>query len=257
MSNLNVLFRKRIGFQINEELTFEQLPIVLMKMAKNIPFENLRVVNNNMKDITLENVVENLLIKNEGGLCFDLNPLLYHFLLENHFNVCLVKGVIYNHFIQDWSSTGNTHVLIILKYEKDLYLIDSGFGKNVPLKPVPLNGKSISSENGEFRIRKTEDEEKPYILEMKLFGDLNWKNGYAFDVNNPIFEICELNKIQQIISEHPLSPFNKGPIMAKLIEEGSISLTDTTCKIVENGEVHIENIDVDRFRELRKQYFTI
>lgn len=257
MANLNVLFRKRIGFSTDEELTFEQLPFVLIRIAKIIPFENLCVINHFMKDITLENIIEKILIKNEGGLCYELNTLLYHFLLENYFNVSLVKGVIYNHSIQDWSSTGSTHVLIILKYENALYLIDSGFGKNVPLKPVPLNGEGITSENGAFRIMNTEDKGKPYILEMKQFNDMDWKIGFAFDINNPIMEMAELNKIQRIIYEHPLSPFNKGPIMTKLINQGSISLTDTTCKIVKNEEIHIENIDAERFQELRKQYFSI
>lgn len=41
MSNLNLLFRERIGFPINKNITFEDLDIILEKTAKTIPFENL------------------------------------------------------------------------------------------------------------------------------------------------------------------------------------------------------------------------
>jgi N-hydroxyarylamine O-acetyltransferase len=40
MSELNALFRKRIGILINEKITFETLINVLEKTAKNIPFKN-------------------------------------------------------------------------------------------------------------------------------------------------------------------------------------------------------------------------
>lgn len=49
---------------------------------------------------------------------------------------------------------GRTHVTILLKHEGQIYLIDTGFGGNLPLKPVPLNGETVISQNGEFRIKK-------------------------------------------------------------------------------------------------------
>jgi arylamine N-acetyltransferase len=44
--------------------------------------------------------------KNEGGLCFQLNPLLYFFLVENGFHAVLVRGVVYNNATKEWPNTG-------------------------------------------------------------------------------------------------------------------------------------------------------
>jgi arylamine N-acetyltransferase len=46
-----------------------------------------------------------------------------------------------------WSSwvDRRTHVASLLQYDGQMYLVDTGFGGNLPLKPVPLNGETTSS----------------------------------------------------------------------------------------------------------------
>lgn len=151
MNELNALFRKRIGLQEDVKLTFEKLDEILDKTAKTIPFENLSIMASHLSDINKENIINKVLVRNEGGLCYELNTALYFFLMENDFDVFLVRGVIYN---QGWMTIGRTHVTILLNHESQTYLIDTGFGGNLPLKPVPLNEETVVSQNGEFRIKK-------------------------------------------------------------------------------------------------------
>ena len=42
--------------------------------------------------------------------------------------------------------------VILLSHNEQIYLIDTGFGVNLPLQPVPLSGQIARSANGEFRI---------------------------------------------------------------------------------------------------------
>jgi N-hydroxyarylamine O-acetyltransferase len=256
MQKLTPLFHKRIGMPYNEPITFEKLAVVLEKTAQNIPFENLTLIENKTRSITKENIINKIIERNEGGLCYELNPLFYFYLIENGFNAVLTNGVVYNHAVGEYHQLGRTHVTVLLNHEEQTYLIDTGFGGNLPLKPVPLSGETISSYNGEFRIRKVDHEYGDYCLEMKLnHKDTDWKIGYAFDSRNSIVDVANLNVIQTIIAEHPKSSFNKHPLITRLTHNGNITLTDTTFTQWEDGILSKETIDHVKFKELAKQHF--
>lgn len=256
MSQLNTLFRKRIDLTESQNITFDDLDQVLMKTALNIPFENICIMNKNTSEITKENLIQKILLKNEGGLCYELNTILYFFLIENGFNARLVSGVVYDPVNSKYQKIGRTHVLIILSHEGQSYLVDTGFGANLPLKPVPLNGDTVISNNGEFRINKEKTSFGDFILEIKLkHKDPDWRVGYAFDSNRKIDDISELNEIQTIIKEHEKSPFNKNLLITKLTIEGNVTLTNTSFTQWKNGKVLREDIENERFNELSTKIF--
>jgi len=256
MTELNALFRKRIGYPANEMITFETLPDVLDKTAKTIPFENLCILQNKTSDITKENLIHKILVKKEGGLCYELNSIFYFFLIENGFNAVLARGVVYKHDTQEYLTLGRTHVTILITHEEQTYLVDTGFGGNLPLKPVPLTGETVASTNGEFRIKKVNTEHGDYVLEMKLkHKDTDWKTGYAFDAKKPITDVTEFHEIQTIIAEHHESPFNKNPLVTRLTDSGNITLTNTTFTAWVNGKVTKETIDNMKFKALLKEHF--
>jgi N-hydroxyarylamine O-acetyltransferase len=258
MSDLNLLFRNRIGFSQNEVITFQHLDKVLEKTAKTIPFENLCIIENRTKAITKENLTSKLLEQNEGGLCYELNTILYLFLSENGFNPTLIRGVTYNPSKQQWSETGNTHVVNLITHNAQVYLVDTGFGGNLPLKPVPLSGESVSSSNGEFRVERKESEHGDYILHMKLNRkNEDWKIGYAFNSKEPIQNISELNEVQRIIIEHPESAFNKKPLITQITNNGNITLTDTSFTQWVDSTLKKEIIEEKRFNKIRKEYFKL
>ncbi|MBV7507922.1 arylamine N-acetyltransferase [Bacillus sp. sid0103] len=256
MQNLTSLFHKRIDMPNNQTITFEKLAEVLEKTAQNIPFENLSIIENKIRKITKENLMYKIVDRNEGGLCYELNSLFYFYLIENGFNAVITDGVVYNQAAEEYLQIGRTHVTVLLNHEEQTYLIDTGFGGNLPLKPVPLSGETISSYNGEFRIKKVNHEYGDYCLEMKLkHKDTDWKIGYVFDSQKPIDDEANLNAIQTIITEHPKSPFNKHPLVTRLTHNGNITLTDTTFTQWADGVVSKENIDNVKFKELAKQHF--
>ncbi len=256
MSELNALFRKRIGIAQDEPITFEALASVLEKTARAIPFENLCVIAGQTREITRESLLDKILGKNEGGLCYELNPLFYFFLLENGFQAALTRGIVYKQAAQGYQSIGRTHVTILLAHEGRTYLVDTGFGANLPLKPVPLTGETVTSANGEFRVTKASCEHGDHVLEVKLkHKDTDWRIGYAFDSASPIADVSECDEIQTVIREHTESPFNKGPLVTRLTEAGNVTLTETTFTKWENGVVTKEAIDAVRFRELLREWF--
>lgn len=256
MQTVDQLFRKRIHYPQNKEISFKDLNDILSKTAQTFPFENLCIIKGENASITKESLVSKTLERNEGGLCYELNPVLYLFLKENGFNVSLVNGVVYNQTTGTWSATGRTHVAIILLNGNQEYLIDTGFGANLPLTPVPMNGEIVKSGNGEFRVVKSNNEFGDYVFEMKRRDkDTDWQIGYSFDSSFVIEELSELEKMQRIIIESEDSSFNKSPLITMLNEKGSVILTNHSFTKWEDGTMLKEEITEEKFKELAKDYF--
>lgn len=256
--SLNKLFRERIGFPEAESINFDNLHRVLEKTATSIPFENLAIIDNRNNQITKENLIEKILVKKEGGVCYEMNTLLYHFLLENELDVALVRARSYTIATRSWSQAGRTHILTLLTHNGEKYVIDTGFGVNLPLKPVPLNGDVTSSRNGDFRISKVEHEDGDYFLELKLKNrDEDWVSGYIFDSTHFLNDEAELNEVQQIIVDHPLSPFNKSPLVTLLTDDGNMILTESSFTRRNDGNELKMEIDAVSFRQNLNEHFGI
>jgi len=256
MSELSKLFYERIGLSQGQDITFDSLDCILEKTAQTIPFENIGIIHRKTSEISKANLVDKILNRREGGICYELNSLFYFFLIENGFDAVLARGVVYNHVLQDYQDLGRTHVTILVNHKGKTYLVDTGFGANLPLKPVPLTGEMVTSNNGEFRVRKLDTEYGDYVLEMKLnHKDTVWKIGYAFDSRKPIHDVTDFNEIQSIISEHPESPFNKVPLLTRITNNGNITLTNSTWTEWKDGNVSKEAIDDEKFKKLAKQHF--
>ncbi|GMA65141.1 arylamine N-acetyltransferase family protein [Alicyclobacillus fastidiosus] len=154
--------------------------------------------------------------------------------------------------------TGRTHVTNIITHDGQRYLVDTGFGGNLPMTPVPLNGETVISENGEFKIERADSEYGDYFLYMKLkHKDEDWKLGYVFDSTHSVNRLSELNEIQKIILEHPASPFNKRPLMTRRTARGNIILTDTSFTEWIDGRVEKMEIDNKTFKEIADGKFGI
>ncbi|TVX92441.1 arylamine N-acetyltransferase family protein [Paenibacillus agilis] len=262
MSNLTALFLKRIGYtntiehDHHETITFEKLPLILELASTSIPFENLRVLTNRTRDITREHLIEDILIHNEGGICYELNALFYLFLLDNGFDAAFTRAIIYENEAKEYIAWGRTHVAILLKHEGQTYLVDAGVGGNMPLKPVPLTGETVTSNNGEFRVTKVEHALGDYVYEIKLkHKDTDWHINYIFDSNILLSDLAECTEVQQIVIEHPDSHFNKGPLITKLTSTGNITLTANSFTQWENGVVTKEQIDGAAFSKLLQEHF--
>ncbi|MFT9596503.1 arylamine N-acetyltransferase family protein [Mesobacillus sp.] len=258
MSNLNQLFRERIVLPISAPVTLANMDQILELTADTIPFENLCTLSGDLNELNEGNLVEKILLKNEGGLCYDLNGILYLFLKENGLDVQLVRGSVYVPDLKGFSPTGRTHAAILLKEEGEGFLIDTGFGGNLPLRPVPMDGTEISSPNGDFRVKQNDSEFGDYILEMKLkYKDSDWRIGYAFDSREPVENVSDLSEMKKIITEHPQSPFNKKPLLTRVTPDGSMVLTETSFTQWTEDGVKKKEIDSERFKELAKEFYNI
>ncbi|MBT2680637.1 arylamine N-acetyltransferase [Bacillus sp. ISL-35] len=258
MNDINLLFRKRIGLNSNEPIKIKNISLILELTASAIPFENLCTLSGSLDELNEDSLADKILHRNEGGLCYDLNGILYLFLKENDLDVQLIRGSVYVPELKGFSPTGRTHAAIIMNDGGMRYLIDTGFGGNLPLRPVPLDGSEIMTPTGEFRVKKALSEFGDYFLEMKLKNkDTDWRTGYAFDSRDPVDNVSDLSEMKKIITEHPQSPFNKKPLLTRVNANGSMVLTETSFTRWKDGQVAKEEIDATQFKQLAKEHYNL
>ncbi|MEI4616406.1 arylamine N-acetyltransferase family protein [Bacillus cereus] len=253
MTSLQDQLFTRLNLKKRNEVTFEELPTILFSFAHTIPFENLDVIARNTNQISLENLREKILTSSRGGLCYELNTLFYYFLRDCGYDVQLALGTVYKNDINAWALEDG-HITIILTYDNVQYLIDVGIASLVPLVPVPFTGKSVSSKNGSYRVRRKDTSKGNYVLE-RIVTDGEWKVCHAFYKHN-IDEIV-VNDVQRRVIEDEKSIFNKGPIAVKLTNSGHISLTNTSLTEIIHGEKTKLEITEDQYREFLYTLFSI
>ncbi|MDM5299536.1 arylamine N-acetyltransferase [Bacillus pumilus] len=224
-------FFQKIGYE-GEQVTFEQLPELLRKMAYTFPFENRSVLNKQSYSLDQEGLKQHLLEGSRGGLCYDLNPLLYYVLKEAGLAVQLVQGTVYNKEAGKWSIDG-THVAITLLYEGKRFLIDAGFGVNLPLQPVPFTGEWVESPFMHFRVKEENTEKGTHLLQLDRGAGA--ETGYAFTLNEVNAQTLE--QLRHEIYENEASPFNKKRLASKLTQTGRLIVTEDHITVHENGEI--------------------
>ncbi|HBU90289.1 arylamine N-acetyltransferase [Bacillus sp. FSL W8-0645] len=224
-------FLQKIGYE-GQSITFDDLPVLLKKMAYTFPFENRSVLNKQSYALNQEGLKEHLLEGGRGGLCYDLNPLLYYVLKEAGLAVQLVQGTVYNKEAGIWAIDG-THVAMTLNHQNERYLIDAGFGVNLPLQPVPFTEEWVEGASIRFRVKEEETEKGTHLLQLDR-GE-GAETGYAFTLE----EVSEptLVQMREEIYENEASPFNKRPLASKLTPTGRVIVTEDHVTIHEHEEV--------------------
>lgn len=200
--------------------TPEQVAIVLRKFAEWFPFENLDVMCGYSHDITPQFLKTKLFQTRRGGLCYEINPLLFQTLKELGFDVQLGSATVNNN--GKWALK-NTHVMVLLMIDGRRFIADGGFGNKLALYPLEIEGKPVASPAGTFRVKRMKTDRGSYALQSQTENG-GWVLHYAFDWQ-PI-EWKALNEIREKIHHHPRSPFNKQLLIASITEDGTCSINE-------------------------------
>ena len=200
--------------------TPEQVGIVLKKFAEWFPFENLDVMCKNEAEITPQFLKEKMISSRRGGLCYEINALLYLVLKTLGFNVELGAATVNNE--GNWA-IHRTHAMVLLTIGEKRYVADGGFGNRLAVTPLEIDGSEVTSPAGTFRVRTTKTDEGMIALEMKDQND-DWVVHYAFDWAPVQWQ--ELTRIKRDIHDHPHSTFNKKMLIAKVFPDGTQSINE-------------------------------
>lgn len=215
----------------------QKLDEILENFALKHTFNNYAIIEDSRYSINRENITQKLSIEGRGGLCYDLNPLLYLELSDAGYNVKLLRASTFNIETNSYYKDLKTHIVILLSFNNRLYLIDSGYGANLPLTPVGFDGDIYSSRVGDFRIENFINDRGSHHLMMNLrHKNSDFELGYSLFLDDVIVDFdSELSIIEEIIATK--SHFKDAPLYIKNTPNGHITITANSMTVVENYKV--------------------
>ncbi|KAM9958847.1 hypothetical protein ACTFIW_012437 [Dictyostelium discoideum] len=295
ISDYQLQFFKRIGMKPKPIETLDDVSDVMKACSNVFSFENLDIVSNSCEPLNKDVLIKQVIYNNQGGLCYKINTLLYHFLLEFGFNIHIIRGSVENQETHsDWNiPTG--HMINIINFENRLYVVDVAFGCNLSLRPIPITddgSEVVESCTGLYRVRKVENcvsgkYNYTHILEHRKLDSFliesakTWVTGYAFDPllvvddnnNNNNEETTETTTttathqtiVQQLVIDDPTKEFSTKPLATKIVNDGSSfsiatltanSFTLTDCKTGQKTKTNFDN-DKSSFEQFNQHLISI
>ncbi|GIN95629.1 putative acetyltransferase YvcN [Siminovitchia terrae] len=219
-------------------------------LADRFVFENLDVLLKVEDSITPEFIEEKMLLKRRGGLCYELNALQHLLLKELGLDVHLVSATVATE--TGWA-TDRTHVMSLFRKEGKLYLIDSGFGSDLPLQPVELDGPPVTSPAGNFRLQTCETEKGSIVLQSET--NSGWNTRYAFFPEKAEWD--DLNRIKKEIHTSSKSSFNRELLIAQLLPEATLSVNEERLqikKIEGEGQRILFTTDQEMLKNIKRNF---
>lgn len=230
-------YLERIHFSGTPELSMETLRKIHQLHPKYIPFENIDSYTGKVPSLNVDDVFRKLVIESRGGYCYEQNLLLSEVLKTLGFNVKLQLGrVVWGR--QEDSIAAQTHLLLIVDFDGDQYVVDCGFGTATLTAPVLLNEEEQQqTPNGMFKVSHKEE---TYTLWM---WKEQWLPVYRFTPENVV--PVDLDISNWYLSTHPDSHFKSRLILSKVDENARYTYTDHVLNIrTRDGEkesITIEN----------------
>ncbi len=209
----------------------------------NVPFENIDIIHHKKLVLDTRYLYEKIVLHHRGGICYELNGLLYELLKHIGFDVTLISAdVLGNEY---------DHLFILAKVNNNKYLVDVGFGNHF-LEPLPfiLDKKQVDS-NGIFRIIK---KNKNY----QLLKETNEKIEVCYQFNLYKKKLKDCEERCRYFETSKDSIFTKQILCSLERENGRISLTDKKLiqTIEDNKKIHLIENKSD-FYILLKKFFNI
>lgn len=217
------------------------------------PFQSLSTVLHETVDIDPAAIYQKLVIKRRGGYCYEQNELLRQALVALGFEAVTLTGHIV-HENNPATPKARTHTLLKVMVDGTAYLVDVGFGGQVPTAPLKLEFDTIqTTPHGEYRLTAFGDR---WVLSVQIKEQ--WQMLYAFDLTPADQPLLEMGN--WFVSTHPSSPF-RTRLMASRIEPEGVrhSLLNTRYRRHQIGQPSQSHdiSTVDELLELLTQTFGI
>lgn len=221
------MLSKQIGATPSNQNT-DELTKILSYFADTFPFENLDVLLKNTESISPQFLSDKLLDQQRGGLCYEINALLYLFLQELGYDVTLVQGTVLTE--NGWATEG-THLVIVVHLNGKRYVVDNGFGSNLARKPLEIDGECIKAPAGMFRVVQRASEKGTHAYEKQEAG--KWVLNYAFHLEPMNWE--ELDRMKRVITESESSAFNQQLIISQCLNDETYSINESRLRVKRAG----------------------
>lgn len=207
----------------------ELLKAIHTKHLLHIPFENLDLMNGIPLSMDAEHVFNKVVKNKRGGLCFELNSLLYSVLETLGFHVSYLSGQFWNADKQTWNPECSHLALLVQLDER--YLFDVGVGDGF-LEPLHLKANKVYSDiSGTYRFIEASENDSLILQKENESGE--WEK--MFKVSLLPRHHNQFEPLLQELQEDESSIFKQKKMCSKATSDGRISLTEEALTITKNG----------------------
>ncbi|MBP4138647.1 arylamine N-acetyltransferase family protein [Flavobacterium geliluteum] len=239
----------RIKFFGPIELNFEGIKKLMQCQLFSVPFENIDVQAGKIISLSGDDIVDQIVHKNRGGYCYQINGL---------FSLALQEIGVPHYYVAarplvNPGQNPKTHLAIIATIENEAYLIDLGFGGNSIREPLKLSqtDREIQHDFDTFTLVTTE--EGDFLLRV-LIGK-EWSNLYSFDLTPQKW--IDFKPANHYNYSHPDSFFVQNLIVVLQNPLGKKMLFKNAIKSVTNGTSEIVSIEKDQLPTILETEFNI
>lgn len=140
----------RIGYTGSRDLTADNLTLLIRQHLETVPFENLDCYPNGQPLTNApDRLFEKIVLNRRGGICFELNGLLFQLLTALGYNCHSVAVRI----PRPDGIAPISHQGVVVTLDGKQYYCDVGFGGPGPKGALPLDADPVQTVDGEpFRI---------------------------------------------------------------------------------------------------------
>lgn len=214
---------KRIHYSGDLGANMEVLKRIHQLHPQYIPFENIDSYTGIVPSLDVEHIFQKLVAESRGGYCYEQNLLLSEVLQYLGFKVQLQLGRVLWQRNED-SNAAKTHLLLIVEWESQKYLVDSGFGTATLTGPLMLNEEEAQeTPNEQFKISQKNGAYTLWTLREK------WLPVYRFELEH--VEPLDLEICNWYLATHPESNFRKNLVFSKVDENARYTFSNHTLNI--------------------------
>ncbi|XP_012663152.1 arylamine N-acetyltransferase 1 [Otolemur garnettii] len=266
---------ERIGYKNSrKKLDLETLTEILQHQIRAIPFENLNIHCGEPMELGLQAIFDQIVRRNRGGWCLQVNHLLYWALSTMGFETTVLGGYVYNTPAKKYSS-GMIHLLLQVTIDGRKYIADAGFGRSYQMwEPLELiSGQDqpqvpcvfrLTEEDGIWhldQIRREQYVPNEDFLNSDLLEKNTYRKIYSFTLEPRTIEDFESMNIY--LQESPSSVFTSKSFCSLQTPEGvhclvGFTLTYRRFNYKDNVDlVEFKTLDEEEIEEVLKNIFHI
>lgn len=214
----------------------------------NVPFENLDIHLGKPLSLDPADLFAKIVAHKRGGYCYEVNSFFALVLQAFGFKVqCLLARVLYGFS----NFRPRSHQLLLVTFDKELWIADVGFGSCCLREPLPLM-PGVVNQQGPDNFRLRTDADSTYVLEAMLAG--RWQDLYSFTLEP--FELVDYEPFNYWNSTSPNVRWTQQKVCTLPTNDGRIVAVDMEFKIhSRNATQTIQAKDHADYLRLLQQYF--
>lgn len=260
--NIEAYF-ERIGYKNSRnKLDLETLTDILQHQIRAIPFENLNIHCGESMELGLKAIFEQVVRRNRGGWCLQVNHLLYWALTTIGFETTMLGGYVYNTPANKYSNA-MIHLLLKVTIDGKNYIVDAGFGRSYQMwQPLELiSGKDqlqvpcifrLTEERGIWyldQIRREQCIANEEFLNSDLLEKNKYRKIYSFTLEPRTIE--DFESVNTYLQISPTSVFTSKSFCSLQTLEGVHCLVGWTLTYRKFN--YKDNMDLVEFKILNEE----